>query len=63
MKKWSGSHLFDPKLIPGVLFTNLRINNENPSIYDIAPTILKMVGYSDDEIKELDFDGEPFIVQ
>jgi len=63
LKEWSGSHLFDPKLIPGVLFTNFQVNKENPSIYDIGPTILRISGYSDEEIKELDFDGEPFIAQ
>ncbi|MFC1755487.1 alkaline phosphatase family protein [Thermoproteota archaeon] len=61
LKKWSGSHLFDPKLIPGILFTNFKIDKENASIYDITPTILKIVGYSNEEIKGLDFDGVPLL--
>ncbi|UCF05106.1 MAG: alkaline phosphatase family protein [bacterium] len=59
LKKWSGSHLFDPSLVPGVLFSNRPIRIENPSIYDITPTILKIVGYSADEIRSLDMDGTP----
>ncbi len=57
LKKWSGSHLFDPQLIPGVLFLNKKEIKQNPSIYDITPTVLKAVGYSQEEIKELNMDG------
>jgi predicted AlkP superfamily phosphohydrolase/phosphomutase len=60
-KKWSGDHLFDPKLIPGVLFTNFKVDKASPSIYDMTPTILKICGYSNKELKEMDFDGEPII--
>lgn len=58
LKKWSGSHLFDPVLIPGVFFSNKKIMKSFPSIYDIAPTILKMVGFKEEELKEYDLDGE-----
>lgn len=58
MKKWSGSHLFDPNLIPGVLFSNKKIKKENPSIYDMTPTILKIIGFDDKKLKECDLDGE-----
>ena len=58
-KKWSGSHLFDPPLVPGVLFSSRGIRSDWPSITDIAPTILKLTGYSDEEIGELDMDGAP----
>lgn len=57
-KKWSGDHLFDPKLIPGVLFFNQNITKANPSIYDITPTILKLCGFDEKKIKKLGFDGE-----
>ncbi|NQT90757.1 MAG: alkaline phosphatase family protein [Candidatus Omnitrophica bacterium] len=58
LKKWSGTHLIDPTLIPGIIFSNKRITKEDPSIYDIAPTVLKITGYDDEEIKKLDMDGE-----
>ncbi len=56
-KKWSGDHLFDPSLVPGVLFCNKTITAEKPKILDIAPTILKITGFSDEEIKKCQFDG------
>lgn len=58
-KKWSGSHLFDPALIPGIIFSNRKIQSDAPSIYDIAPTILHIIGYRDEEIESLDMDGRP----
>lgn len=57
LKKWSGDHLFDPKIVPGVIFSNKRITKNSPSIYDIAPTILKVTGYDKDKISKCDFDG------
>ena len=59
LKKWSGSHLFDPALVPGVLFSNKRISKEAPTIYDIAPTIMKITGFDGEELKECDLDGAP----
>lgn len=40
--KWKGDHLIDRSHVPGVLFTNFRINKKSPSIIDIAPTVLKL---------------------
>lgn len=59
LRKWSGTHLIDPSLIPGIIFSNVEILKQNPSLYDIAPTILKIIGFSKEEIKKEDFDGEP----
>jgi len=59
LKKWSGSHLFDPHVVPGILFANRQILKEQPSIMDIAPTVLKIIGYSEEELKALEFDGSP----
>lgn len=56
LKEWSGDHLFDPQSIPGVVFSSKVIAKENPSLYDIAPTILKACGF---DYKKLDLDGEP----
>ncbi|HRZ87308.1 MAG TPA: alkaline phosphatase family protein, partial [bacterium] len=57
LKKWSGDHLFSPQLIPGALFTNRKIAAGDPSLYDIAPTVLALAGFSEDEIASCDFDG------
>jgi len=59
LKKWSGDHLFDPALIPGVIFTNRKIIKDNPSIWDICPTILQIVGFNERELKKCGFDGKP----
>ena len=58
LKKWSGSHLFDPDLIPGVIFSNNNITKEDPSIYDISPTILSIIGIEKEGIEKENFDGE-----
>ena len=39
-KCWSGDHCVDPRLVPGVLFCNRPVPVEDPSIVDLAPTIL-----------------------
>ncbi len=61
LKKWSGDHLFDPSLVPGVLFINKKIKKESPSLYDITPTLLMLMGVDEKTIKEGDFDGESLI--
>jgi len=43
-KAWSGDHCIDPALVPGVLFSNLKIKSRGPSIMDIAPTALELFG-------------------
>lgn len=57
LKKWSGDHLFDPATVPGVIFSNKKIVQNAPSLCDITPTILKASGYTDEEIKDYEFDG------
>jgi predicted AlkP superfamily phosphohydrolase/phosphomutase len=43
-KSWSGDHCIDPRLVPGVLFSNWRIDADEPAIADLAPTILRLFG-------------------
>jgi predicted AlkP superfamily phosphohydrolase/phosphomutase len=40
IKKWGGDHVIDPSLVPGVLWMNQGFRGENPSLVDLAPTIL-----------------------
>ena len=51
--KWSGDHASnDPEIVPGVLFSNRKIApGQQPSIIDMAPTILSLYGAP---IEELD---------
>jgi predicted AlkP superfamily phosphohydrolase/phosphomutase len=43
-KAWSGDHCIDPRLVPGVLFCNRRIDHDDPALTDIAPTALELFG-------------------
>ncbi len=58
LKKWSADHLFDPSLVPGVIFTNRKISKDNPSIWDICPTVLQIAGFDEKKLKKCGFDGE-----
>lgn len=44
LKKWTGDHIIDPSIIPGILLTNFRINSGKPHSMDIAPSILSCFG-------------------
>jgi bisphosphoglycerate-independent phosphoglycerate mutase (AlkP superfamily) len=43
-KAWSGDHCVDPRLVPGVLFCSRPIDGDDPSLMDIAPTVLRVFG-------------------
>ena len=51
-KKWSGDHLVDPALVPGVLFMNQPFQTERASLLDMAPTILAALGLPKGEAME-----------
>jgi len=51
-KKWSGDHLIDSSIVPGVIFINRKIELSNPSIVDILPTMLDYYGISKPESLE-----------
>lgn len=59
LKKWSGTHLVDPKHIPGVLFCSRRGMRQDASIYDVVPTVLREIGYDDERLDACDLDGRP----
>ena len=58
LKAWSGDHCIDPRLVPGVLFSNRKIAEDQPGIADLAPTILQQFGL---ELPR-HFDGKPLTV-
>ena len=43
-KAWSGDHCVDPVLVPGVLFSNRKIEAADPGMEDLAPTALSLFG-------------------
>jgi len=44
VKAWGGDHCIDPELVPGVLFSNRKIDKEDPGLEDMAPTALSLFG-------------------
>jgi len=52
MKAWSGDHCVDPSLVPGVLFSNRKLDAEDPGIEDMAPTALRLFGIQPPEWME-----------
>jgi len=54
-RKWSGDHLIDPVLVPGVILINKKINSKTPSMVDIAPTLLRL--FNDNKKGEMDGDS------
>lgn len=43
-QKWSGDHLMEAALVPGILLSNKEIKSENPALTDLAPTVLEEFG-------------------
>jgi len=44
VKPWSGDHVVDPALVPGVFFSNRPFRSNNVNMLDMAPTILQTLG-------------------
>ncbi|MGH9337986.1 MAG: alkaline phosphatase family protein, partial [Vicinamibacteria bacterium] len=59
VKAWSGDHCVDPRLVPGVLFSNFPVGSEDPSLVDIAPSVLTMFGVEPPKYME----GEPLFTR
>ncbi len=61
-KAWSADHCLDPALVPGIFFTNLKLKVSNPSIMDVAPTVLELFGLKKPAYMDgrslLEFSGE-----
>ncbi|HET9178559.1 MAG TPA: alkaline phosphatase family protein [Terriglobia bacterium] len=56
-RKWSGDHCAsDPKDTQAVLFINRKLDSSDPSLMDVAPTVLKLLGAHSSE----KFDGKPW---
>jgi predicted AlkP superfamily phosphohydrolase/phosphomutase len=43
-RRWSGDHIVDPELVPGVLLMNRPFRHRKPRLLDLAPTILDALG-------------------
>ena len=52
VKKWSGDHIIDPELVPGVLFMNRPFRGGGARLVDLAPTIMAALGLPKDPAME-----------
>ena len=43
-KAWSGDHCVDPRQVPGIMFCNYPIDDDDPALMDMAPTALELFG-------------------
>ena len=44
VKAWSADHCVDPRIVPGILLCNKPIDEKDPSLLDMAPTVLQAFG-------------------
>ena len=51
LEKWSGDHIMDPSIVPGIVLTNFKTNVVKPGLMDIAPTVLSCFGMSSSDMK------------
>jgi predicted AlkP superfamily phosphohydrolase/phosphomutase len=52
VKAWSGDHCVDPRIVPGVLFCSHAVGSPNPTIEDIAPSVLTLFGVAPPKFME-----------
>lgn len=43
-KPWQRDHIVDASLVKGTLLTNFPLGTDSPSAYDLAPTVLSLLG-------------------
>lgn len=43
-RPWSGDHVVDPSIVPGVIFSNMKFARSPTSLMDVAPTVLDVFG-------------------
>ena len=48
-EKWSGDHLMEAELVPGILLANKKITAARPALSDLAPTVLAEFGIAKQE--------------
>lgn len=58
LKAWSGDHCVDPRIVPGILFSNRAIETEKPRLFDLGPTVLDLFGIAVPK----HMDGQPLTV-
>ena len=49
---WSGDHLMDPSVVPGVLFSSRPLQKEAPSLKTLAAAILAEFGIDEFPVRQ-----------
>ncbi len=44
-RSWSGDHCVDPRIVPGIFFSNRPITSTEPNIVDMAPSVMRLFGH------------------
>jgi len=44
VKAWSGDHIVDPRIVPGIVLSNVKFEVSDPHIVDMAPTAMALFG-------------------
>ena len=52
VKAWSADHCVDPRLVPGILFSSCAIDEPDPGLIDMAPTVLQLFGLPSEHYME-----------
>jgi predicted AlkP superfamily phosphohydrolase/phosphomutase len=56
-RPWQADHIFSPSFVPGIFFSNFKINSQTPRVLDIAPTIFDLLQRE----APSDYDGKSLI--
>lgn len=43
LRPWQADHIFSPQFVPGIFFSNFKINSSTPCVLDIAPTVFDLM--------------------
>ncbi len=54
---WSGDHLTDPHVVPGIFASNRKLQRKHPRAVDVAATILRCLGIDRPDT----MDGNPLL--
>jgi len=51
LNKWSGDHIMDPSVVPGIILGNFSTTRGTPGLMDVAPTVLTCFGLTAPDIQ------------
>ena len=58
LERWSGNHLMDPEVVPGVLFINSKLPRSGYALPDVTATVLAHYGLQPEGVEGRDIFGK-----